>query len=225
MIDEYVHALDRALHGPARLKSDLLTEARHSLTDSAEGYRDAGLHPVEAERRAVTEFGPVRRLAHEYQSELLAGTLRSLAVRVLVVGVVLMVAADLMWQGAPWNGPPPPTAYRLLSGSLDWLWLGIDLLALGAYLWLGWHARHGRLGRVRVARAAGIGLSASLCLGWIGTAAVYAWSVTLWDSALTWPPMLVGGIALIVVHGWLGRSAYACLTTGTGDPAGRTADR
>ncbi|WP_329104502.1 permease prefix domain 1-containing protein [Micromonospora sp. NBC_01699] len=214
MIDEYVHELGRALHGPARLKSDLLTEARHSLTDSAEGYRDGGLHPAEAERRAITEFGPVGRLAHEYQSELLAGALRALALRVVLVGVVLMATADLMWHEAPWTGPRPPAGYLLLSGSLDWLWRGILLLALGSYLCLARYARSGRTGPVRLARAAGIGLSVSLGLGWIVTVAVYAWSVTLWDSALAWPPMLVGGIALVAVHAWLGRAAYACLATG-----------
>jgi hypothetical protein len=221
VIDEYVDELDRALHGPARLKSDLLTEARHSLTDSAEGYRDGGLHPAEAERLAVAEFGPVRQLAHEYQSELLAGTLRALAIRVLVVGLVLTVTADLMWRGAPWTGPPPSGAYLLLSGALDWLWRGIDLFALVAYAWLGWHARRGRTGPVRLARVAGVGLSVGLGLGWIVTVVVYAWSVTLWEAALTWPPMLVGGFALVAVHGWLGRAAYACLATGTGAPAGR----
>lgn len=214
MIDEYVRSLDRALHGPTRLKSELLAEVRHSLVDTAEGYRDGGVDPVEAERRAVAEFGPVPRLAHEYQAELLAGSLRSFAVRVVLVGVVLTATADLMWRGAPWTGPQPPTAYLLLSGSLDWLWRGTDLLALGAYLWLGWQARRGRAAPAELIRAAGLGLSTVLGLGVVASIGVYVWSVTLWDAALTWPPMLVGGVAMVAAHGWLARWAWACLSRG-----------
>jgi hypothetical protein len=214
MIDEYVRSLDRALAGPSRLKADLLTEARHSLTDTAEGYQTGGLTPVEAQRRAVHEFGSVRQLARDYQAELLSSTLRSLATRVIIVGVVLMSAADLMWRGAPWTGPQPSAGYLLLSGTLDWLWRGIDLLALGAYLWLSWNARHGRPGSVWLARATGIGLTVALGLGGVASIAVYAWSVTLWDAALTWPPMVVGGVAVIAAHIWLGRAASVCLATG-----------
>lgn len=178
-----------------------------------------GLTPVEARRRAVAEFGPVRQLAHDNQSELLAGTLRSLAIRVIIVGVVLMATTDLMWRGAPWTGPQPPAGYTLLSGTLECLWQGTALIALGAYLWLGWHARRGRPGSVWLARATGIGLAASLGLGGVAIIAIYAWSMALWDAALTWPPMLLGGIALIAAHGWLGRAAFACLTTRVGGSA------
>ncbi|MFK3984553.1 permease prefix domain 1-containing protein [Micromonospora sp. NPDC050397] len=182
-IDHHVRLLGRQLRGSRRVKRDLLAEARDSLWGAAEGYRDGGVEPAEAERWAVAEFGSVPRLAREYQTELLAGSLRSLAIRVLLVGVVLAVTADLMWHGAPWNGPRPPTAYLLFSGSLDWLWRG---------------------------------LSAALGLGVVASIAVYVWSVMLWDAALTWPPMLIGGVALVAVHGWLGRWAWACLaTTGT----------
>ncbi|RKR88597.1 putative membrane protein [Micromonospora pisi] len=213
MIDTYVYRLGRALHGPSRHKSDLLTEVRHSLTDTAEGFRAGGMDPAEAERRAVAEFGPVRQLAREYQSELLAGSLRSLAIRMVVVGVVLAAVGDLMWRGAPWTGPEPPAAYLFLSGTLEWLWHGVDLFALGAYLWLGWQARRGRF-PVRLARVTGIGLCVALVLGQLVTIAVYTWSVTLWEAALTWPPMLVGGVVLVAVHGWLGRSAYVHLASG-----------
>ena len=48
------------LHGPVRLKADLLTEARHALLDATEAYREGGLPAAEAERRAVAEFGSAR---------------------------------------------------------------------------------------------------------------------------------------------------------------------
>ena len=57
LVDEHLRELAARLQGPARLKSDLLTEARHGLLDAVEAYRESGVPSTEAQRRAVVEFG------------------------------------------------------------------------------------------------------------------------------------------------------------------------
>src|SRR2546423_3440561 len=67
-VENYLAELDRSLYGPVRKKSDLLAEARDSLTDAVEAYRGAGC--ADPELRAVAEFGDVRLIAQDYQAEL-----------------------------------------------------------------------------------------------------------------------------------------------------------
>jgi hypothetical protein len=213
VIDEYVHRLGRSLRGPGRLREDLLTEARHSLIDTAEGYRGGGLPDGEAERRAVAEFGSVAELAAGYQAELAAGTARRLALRIILVDILLFSTADLMWLGAPRDGAKPSAGYILLSTSLNRLWVGFGLLALLTYAWLTWGARHGQPGSVRAVRAVGHVLTASFGVSALAAIALYLWSFELWTAALTWPPMLIGGVALAVVYTWLGRAAGSALAS------------
>jgi hypothetical protein len=211
-VDDYLRVLGDRLRGPAKLKADLLTEARHSLLDSAESYRAGGLPPADAERAAVAEFGSVPELTAGYQAELVAGTLRTLALRIAVIGVVLTSATDLMWLGAPWTrtGPAPPAGYRLLSESLNWAWAAAALVAIASYGWLAWTARRGRPGSVRLARAIGHTLTGSAGLGSLGGMAIFAWSLGIWDAALSWPPMIVGIVGLAAAYGWLGGAARSC---------------
>jgi hypothetical protein len=212
MIDEYVCHLDRALRGPRRLKHDVLTEARHSLIDSAAAYRDDGLPAAEAERRAVAEFGTVGQLAGDYQAELAAAATRSLTGRVVLVWLLLLTCADLTWRGAPWSGPQPSSSYLLLSGSVTWLWVCSGLLAAGGHLWLIWSARRGRPGSVPRVRAVGRALAGSLTLGGLAGIGLFAWSLALWDAARTWPPMIIGMVVLAGAYAWLGGAVRSCLT-------------
>nr|MDT0657995.1 permease prefix domain 1-containing protein [Micromonospora sp. DSM 115978] len=211
MIDEYVHRLDRALYGPRRLKRDLLTEARHSLIDSAEAYRCGGLPPTEAERRAVAEFGSVGQLAGVYQAELAASAARVLTGRVVGVWLLFLAGADLTWRGAPWTGPRPPSAYLLLSGSVSWLWVGSGLLAVGGHLWLRWNARRGPGAPVAGVRVVGRALATALVISGSAGIGLFTWSLLLWDQARTWPPMIVGVLVVGVAYCWLGRAVRTCL--------------
>ncbi|GAB2926199.1 hypothetical protein GCM10027280_11880 [Micromonospora polyrhachis] len=211
VIDEYVQRLDRALHGPVRLKRDLLTEARHSLLDAAEGYRTDGMPATEADRLAVTEFGAVRALAAEYQAELTATMVRTLALRIFAVWLLLASSADLMWRGAPWSAPRPSAGYVLFSTALNWVWIVTGLLSIACYLWLTWSARRGHPGPVRLVRALGRTLAGTLGVGCLLGAAVYGWSLSLWDSAITWPPMAIGGIVMFAAYTWLVVTARSCL--------------
>ncbi|MDQ7910037.1 permease prefix domain 1-containing protein [Phytohabitans sp. ZYX-F-186] len=214
-IDEYVRTLDRALSGPGRLKGDMLREARHGLADAAEAYQEEGLPRAEAERLAVAEFGEVRALAPAYQAELGLGAARRLALKMVLVPALFTTLADFMWRGSPWStsttAERPPAGYLMISQAQDYLgyvWAG---LALAAYLWLTWSARRGRpTGRVTV-RAIGAGALSIVGLTWLAGTVIYVWSLSLWDAALTWPPMVAGGLLVGAAVTWLAHSAVTCL--------------
>ncbi|MCM0678664.1 permease prefix domain 1-containing protein [Micromonospora phytophila] len=211
LVEERLRELDERLRGPRRLKSDLLTEARHGLLDAVDAYREGGLSAAEAQRRAVAEFGTPAQLAAAYQAELAVGALRGLSVRVVGIAAVLILAGDLTWQGSSWSdGPGPPAGYQLLSTTLDWLWTAAFLLG-AAGLVLGLRAaRSGRAGGV-LDRALGAALTGVLGLGVLAGCAIFAWSITLWDAALTWPPLIVGAVVAAAAYLWLGRAARTWL--------------
>ncbi|MDT0531932.1 permease prefix domain 1-containing protein [Micromonospora sp. DSM 115977] len=205
-VEERLRELGAHLRGPRRLKSDLLTEARHGLLDAVEAYRADGLPATEAQRRAVAEFGSPAQLAPAYQAELAAGALRGLSLRVIALATVAFVAGDLTWQGSSWGGSPPPAAYQLLSASVGWIWAAAFALAATGLLPAGRAALRGGADR-----AVGAALVGVLALGVLTGSALFAWSIGLWDDALTWPPMIIGAAVAAAGYLWLGRAARTWL--------------
>ncbi|MFY1586822.1 permease prefix domain 1-containing protein [Micromonospora sp. WMMD734] len=193
-IDERLRDLGSRLRGPARLRTELLHEVRDALDDATEAYRERGLPAREAERRAVADFGTPAELAPAYQAELAAGALRGLSRRALLIAVVLTLGGDLTWRGSSWSGgPAPPPAYQVLAASMNGIWLVVAGLALAALVGGRWAARRGRA-NPPVERLLGLGLAGTLVVGAVAGVALFAWSVGLWDAALTWPPMIIGSV-------------------------------
>jgi hypothetical protein len=60
-------------------------------------------------------------------------------------------------------------------------------------------------------RAIGLVTLSIVSLTSLAGTVIYVWSVSLWDSALTWPPMIVGGLLVAAAYGWLVHSAVTCL--------------
>ncbi|MEH1166586.1 permease prefix domain 1-containing protein [Micromonospora sp. CPCC 205539] len=211
-MEEHLRELAARLQGPARLKSDLLTEARHGLLDAVEAYREGGAPPTEAQRRAVAEFGSPAQLLPSWQAEMAVGALRGLSLRMLAVAGVLVVAGDLTWRGASWSaGPPPPAAYMLLSSSVDWIWIGALVLAVAGLLLVAVGNRSPRPGLAALQRAVGTGLTGMLVLGMMAGGALFAWSLGIWDAALSWPPMIIGAVVVGAAYFSLARAARGWL--------------
>jgi len=207
LVDEHLQRLDRALSGPRGLKRRMLAEARDGLDDAVQDLRSAGQPADRAQRQAIAEFGGVDEVAPAFQAELAASAARVFGLRVIAVFAVSAFCSDLMWQGAPWAGPRPPAAYLLLSDSVDWLArVAVGVALLGSIvLWLA--TRRGHVVPARLLRGAMGGLVAVLTLLGIGALALFGWSADMWTDALTWPPMIVGGVVLTVAATWIGRSA------------------
>jgi hypothetical protein len=138
VIDAYVADLDARLRGDRRTKLDLLTEARDSLQDAAECYREAGFCDEEAQRKAVGDFGPATTIARGYQGELAAAygarTLRSILFILPLVNLT-WEAARLFWFGSWENfpGAAPPAWYipfTQINDSMSWAVAVATALAL-----------------------------------------------------------------------------------------------
>ncbi|MDG4807830.1 permease prefix domain 1-containing protein [Micromonospora sp. WMMD1120] len=222
VVDEHLRELGARLQGPARLKSELLTEARHGLLDAVEAYREDGVPPGEAQRRAVVEFGSPAQLLPSWQAELAVGALRGLSLRMLAIAGVGVVAGDLTWRGSSWSGGPrPPAGYLLLADSVDWIWMGALLLSVAGLLVVAASARSPRPGLAVAQRAVGIGLTGVVVLGMVAGCALFTWSLTLWDAALRWPPMLVGLAVAGGAYFSLTRAARNWLLAAARQPAAR----
>jgi hypothetical protein len=128
-IEAYVAELDRKLRGSYRTKRDMLTEAHDSLIDATAAYQKAGLDPLDAERRAVAEFGDLAEIASGYQTELGLAQSRRTA---------WLVIATLVLQTVVWDNLLPalfserPVAGGFLAESVD-----TSLEWLGGVLWAG----------------------------------------------------------------------------------------
>ncbi|MFC0507964.1 permease prefix domain 1-containing protein [Micromonospora costi] len=208
-MEDRLRELADRLRGPARLKADLLTEARHGLLDAVEAYRADGLTAAEAERRAVAEFGSPAQLVPGWQAELAVGALRGLSLRVLTMASVLVAAGDLTWRGSSWsvNGPHPPARYQLLSSSVNVIWLLALALAAAGLLLVPMAARSARPELAALVRLVGAGLTGSLLLGVLSGAGLFGWSVLLWDAAVTWPPMIIGAVLASAGYLWVAGAA------------------
>lgn len=213
-VADYLRRLHRSLRGPGPAKADLLREVRDGLHDAVEAYRRDGLSVAQAQRRALDEFGAVELLAPGLQDELTTGAIRALALRTALGFTAVAGGSVLMWWGAPWTGTEPPAAYLLLSAWVDRLGYALVACALAAYLWLAWTLRHGRPPSRDAARLVGGGAALLLAGTAVGGALLYGWSLRLFSSAATWPPMLLGSILILAVYGWLGRATWHCLATG-----------
>ncbi|TCB99780.1 hypothetical protein E0H26_04330 [Micromonospora zingiberis] len=212
MVEEHLRQLAGRLHGPRRLRADLLTEARHGLLDAVEAYRDSGLPAGEASRRAVADFGTPEQLAPAYQAELAMAALRRLALWIVAFAGVAALAGDLTWRGSSWSaGPPPPAGYLLLSRSVDVFWAVAFLVGAAGLVLAVATARSSGPRLATAAHAMGILLTATVVLGALAGAALFGWSIVLWDAALSWPPMIVGMLVVGAAYLWLGRIARTWL--------------
>jgi hypothetical protein len=210
-IEEYVDSLDRRLTGPRRVKQDMLAEARDSLVDAAEAYEAGGLAPGDAQARAVAEFGAVGPIAGAYQRELAATVGRRLALLVALYPIGAILLSDLMWRGAPWSGATSaPASYGPIARALDWMPYVLGTFAVVALVALRRLARGGEDPR-RLCLLLGTGTIALLGAATGLGAAIWFLTVVTWPAALTWPPMIIGGIAFIAVFTAQLAAALRCL--------------
>lgn len=172
IIEDYLTELDRRLAGDAQHKADLLAEARDGLHDAADAYREGGWSDEDAQRRAVTEFGPADLLARDYQAELgMFSGVRTLWK--LVIGVPLMQAswdyARILTFGA-WTqlSTPSPGWYRVVTHLSHGAVFVVPVVGLIALLCTRWLSR--RFEGVRIARICGVLIAAAVGMNFVSVA-------------------------------------------------------
>jgi hypothetical protein len=211
MIDVYIAELARSLRGPRRFRTDLVTEARDSLVDAAEAYELAGLARRDAERQAVVDFGDVRTIASDYQTELGLAQTRRTALLVLVLigtqGAITEVAwrlvADLGWT---WH---PGAAYSLLARLVDWVGL-LTVIAAAATLLVCRSRLSWRLNQRALSRAAGVGGLAICAFFALSSITLTAFSPIGSLFAAT-APGLAAAVAWCAAPAMIAMSARRCL--------------
>ncbi|WP_433217013.1 permease prefix domain 1-containing protein [Dactylosporangium sp. CS-047395] len=210
-IDGYVDGLTACLRGPRRTRAEMITEARHSLEDAACAYEDAGLSPLEAERRAVAEFGTLREVAPAYQAELAAQQGRRAATWIAVALPVINVLAPLMWWDSPWSVTDHAShLYWVLVDHFmytSFLAAGIAALVVLGFTWGSRYLRDG----VRFARYVGLGAVTFLGLHGLVGAAVFALSLYQWPAAATWPPLIAGMTINLGAFAYAGLLSVRCV--------------
>jgi len=122
-LGELVADLRGRLRGPRSVRAALVREVDDGLHDAAAAYREAGLAPAEAARRAAEEFGAPADLAPLYQAELDASQGRRAALLIALTYPTLTLAWDALWRYAS-------TGDGTASGSVT---LAARLLDAGSY--------------------------------------------------------------------------------------------
>jgi hypothetical protein len=210
-IEDYVDGLAAALRGPRRARREMVTEARHSLLDAAEALADSGVAAVEAERRAVAEFGTLAEVVPGYQAELAVAAGRRTALWIALVLPVVNLLAPLMWWDSPWSSTDRAThLYWVLVDHFKYT----SLLAAGVAALLAagfsWGSRY-LVDHVRFARIVGMGTVVFLGLHGMVGAAVFGLSLYQWPAAATWPPVLVGITLSTAAFAYAGLLAIRCV--------------
>lgn len=167
-IAEHVAAVNSALRGPRRRRTDLLGELRDGLDDTAAAYLAAGLTADEAERRAVADSGTVADLAPAYQAELAADQGKRMAMLLGLIMPANYFVWDLLWRQESSPAWEPGVLYRFLSETVDLVGLASGGVAIAGLLMLVWFARTGR-DPYRVVRGL-VGVEAVLIAAMIGAA-------------------------------------------------------
>ena len=116
----YLDELGRRLHGPRGLRRDLLAEAADGLADATAARIAAGQPAVHAERAAVDDFGPVAKLAPDYQSLLARRQARRTALFAAVALPAITQGWSLTWDVATWPADTPAWT-GLFSKVTDWV--------------------------------------------------------------------------------------------------------
>ncbi|WP_410656267.1 permease prefix domain 1-containing protein [Amycolatopsis sp. lyj-112] len=158
VIEAYLGDLRARLDGSASAKRDLLREARDGLNDAADAYREGGWSELDAQRRAVADFGPVAVIAQGYQAELgmHSGT-RTLWK--LILGVPLMQLAwefARKWTFGDWSqlATPTPPWYQFVAQFTHGSVFIVPVLGVFALVCMRWLSR--RMDGARLVRTVGV---------------------------------------------------------------------
>jgi hypothetical protein len=196
VIDAYLTALNAALRGPRRAKTDLLAEARDHLVDATENHERNGLNRTAAEQAAIDEFGELDEIVPGFQAEL--GLAQGH--RTALAALTLTAAQPLVWN---YTFPGAPGLPQLADDIVENIGGVAILLTLLAVLTYRWGMRHPTV-RENLAQLTGVG-ALGVCAFLISASTL----LTAWSSnhlALLWTVAFV-----LAPAAWVTTSARRCL--------------
>jgi hypothetical protein len=204
-VEDYVTALESALHGPARAKARLVEEVRDGLTDSVAEYTRQGLPYGPAVAEAMREFGTKDDLIASCQQELTIAQARHTA-RCIAMTAPFLIACWYLVRNADHDEDwQLPQTAQLMAVHLAGVAVGAALLAAVALSATGtlarWLPTPDRLPRM---------------VGWTGTTASVSMAIatlalaTASVLATNWPLTALAGSLAAASHGWMAGSVRAC---------------
>ena len=180
--EAYVAALDDALAGPARVRRDLVQEARDHLEDATDAFRRAGHDRSDSERLAVADFGELDEIVPAFQTTLAVAAAR----RTAWMLVAVLAIQPLLWDGplGPHGAAPDGWFFAFLDTSVEYVGGAMILVAIGLVLATGIGNRRYAAGR-GIARITGFTtLGAAVMIKLMGVAMVLLSSGTQLGSWL-----------------------------------------
>ncbi|MYR46401.1 permease prefix domain 1-containing protein [Streptomyces sp. SID5910] len=204
-VEEYVTALEAALHGPVRAKARLVEEVRDGLMDTVSERTGAGLPYGLAAEEAVREFGTTDDLVPGCQRELTIAQARHTARSIALTVPLLLACWCLVRNSGHTRDWGLPGTAQLVAAHLAGIAVGAAVLATGALAATGTLARRlpvpDRLPRV---------------VGWTGTAASVSIAVATPALAIAcvlatnWPFIALACMLAAASHGVMAGSVRAC---------------
>jgi hypothetical protein len=141
-VEDYLAELATTLRGPAARRAELLTETRDSLHDTAEARLRPGRTEQWAQEQAVGEFGPIHRIAAEYQAELsVAHGLNTLRILLFAVPACPLLREVLSSYLVPDGRGKIPGWYDTIATLVDFGTLGLLVTIASALLSRRWISR------------------------------------------------------------------------------------
>ncbi|WP_327005587.1 permease prefix domain 1-containing protein [Dactylosporangium sp. NBC_01737] len=210
-IDVYVDGLAAALRGQRQHRQEMVTEARDSLLDAAEAYVEAGHDPLDAQRRAVADFGTHRQVVPGYQAELATLQGRRTATWIALVLPVMTLLEPLMWWDTSWSTDRASHVYWVLVDHFQYTSFLAAAAAGLAIVGFGWGSRFLRDG-LQYARLVGQATVVFLGMHALLGATVFVLSLRQWPAAATWPPVLIGMVVNTAAFGYAGCLAVRCVS-------------
>lgn len=209
-----VAELNRRLHGPRRLRMDMVREVRDALCDAEEAYLAAGMTTDDAQARAVADFGDLDEITAEYQLELAARQARRSAVSIVLAFPMMLLLWDSLWRFGDTASGEPTRMTLILSDIIDGVSLVAAAGALLVLVMLCLSARRGRQSAVRgIARSAGLIGLATVVLVLATSGALQVANVSASVSLFRMPATIVIEIASAILTGWVIWMCAACLSS------------
>ncbi|GAA1303219.1 hypothetical protein OG298_44840 (plasmid) [Streptomyces sp. NBC_01005] len=204
-IEAHLADLTATLHGPARLKTQMVDELREGLLDTMRELSPDAEPDRDAARQAIREFGPVAELAPSFQRELTITQARHTARTVMLIIPCLLVCWYLVELSTRAAGHRLPDPLQVVVAHLGGLAALTALLAAVSLSVTGTLARRLPLPQQLPLVVAWTGTTAAVALGLSAltliTAAVFA---------TNWPLTAAACLITIVFHARIAASARAC---------------
>ncbi|MEU4999981.1 permease prefix domain 1-containing protein [Streptomyces sp. NPDC021622] len=204
-VEDYLTALETALHGPVRAKARLLEEVRDGLTDAVAEFTGRGMSHDRAAERALRDFGTMEDLVASCQRELTIAQARHTSRSIVITAPFLIACWFLVRNAGDAQDWALPWTAQLMALYLAGTAVVAALLAAGALAATGTLARWLPTPEELPRMVGWTGTTASISIA-VATLALATASVL----ATNWPLIALACSLAATSHGVMAKSVRVC---------------